>query len=106
MLEWREVATIVGIMSAVNGGFLWACKAMLENQRNQFLDSIRGITSKNSDQDEHINLVREDLAAFKLQASEGFIRREDAIIYFGRFEQKIDAVWNHLLKMSQKPGGA
>ena len=109
--DWHQVGTLIGVISALNGGFLWATKVLIENQRSAFAERVAAMIDANNHQDEDIAELARDLAAFKLSITEHYIRRDDWIVYVGRMEQKIDAIWGHLFTASQannqaKSGGS
>lgn len=92
-----KLTELLGVVSVVNGLTIWAMKRLLDGQREAFAQQIRQLATRNAGQDDDIQQVRDDLNEFKVTATRQFIHREDALIYFGRFEQKIDAIWSHLM---------
>lgn len=100
----RELAELMSVLVAVNGGTLWAVKKMIENQREQFALQIRELVDRDSGQDANVDRVQERVSQLEVHLARDYIHRDDAIIFFGRFEQKMDAVWDQLIKLQQTRG--
>lgn len=100
----RELAELMAVLMAVNGGTLWAVKKMIENQREQFSQQIQELINRDTGQDGNLDRVQERVSQLEVHLARDYINRDDAIIFFGRFEQKIDSIWNHLITLQQTRG--
>lgn len=99
MWDLYKLSELIGIIAAFNAVTIFAVKRLMENQWRAFAQQVHEVKACDVRQDANVQTVREELAAFKLEATRSFIHREDALVYFGRFEQKIDAIWTHLMHM-------
>lgn len=98
-MSWdvAKIFELIGIISTINGLTLWAVKRLVDNQRAMMIETVQKVIDRNSSQDDDIVKVKNELNDFKVEVVRSYIHRDDAVIYFGRFEQKIDSIWNHLI---------
>jgi hypothetical protein len=100
---WQLLSLLIAIMFALNGIVLWAVKVWLarlaaecERQSTVIDARIEELAARENSLGTHVGVLKEDSTAFKLVAAREYLRRDDAVIYFARFEQKIDAIWSFL----------
>lgn len=94
--DWRELGAFLGVIVVANGLMLWAVKLLLQRQSETLANKLNELTTSDETQTDAINALQRDLNKHKLESARNYLHREDAVIWFGRFEQKIDALWNFL----------
>lgn len=100
-MEWNQIAVIVSLVTAVNGGFVWAVRWMLTNDRKRIMQDLADVRTQATEQNDKHEKLREQFAKLREQMPKEYVRREDWIISFGRVEQKIDAIWAFIHKFCQ-----
>jgi len=106
MWDYSKIGLLIGIVTAVNALTLFMMRQLLESHRRSFAKQVESLTTVNTGQDDDISEVKEELSDFRVEVAKNYIHREDAIIYFGRFEQKIDAIWGYLINGKRGPHGS
>jgi len=103
MWDITQISVMVGIVTVINALMVFVMRQLLESHRRSVAKQFEALGGTNQSQDDDITQVRKELYEFKAETARNYIHREDAIVYFGRFEQKIDAIWGYLI--NQKSGG-
>jgi len=98
--DWHYIAAMVGTLAALLAVYsailLWAVKALLKRQSDETAAKLLELMERDTSQDDEIDAVRRELNDHKVDVAKNYIRREDALVYFARFEQKVDAIWTFL----------
>lgn len=74
---------------------MWAVKWLLSANWKEISIRVRDIHRANE-------ALKNDLFSLKESMPRDYVRREDWIMGFARIEQKIDAIWNYILKRSKE----
>ena len=92
-MDWKQVATLEGMIILANGGFVWAVKWLLSEDRKRLAADFRQIRAEALKQGNRHDELWKEVSALKESLPREFVRREDWVMSFGRIEQKIDAIW-------------
>lgn len=100
--DWDTLARLAGLLIAINGGLLWAVKWIIDHQRQAFEQRFEEFIKRDKAQDDDIEALRGDLQDLKASLPREYVHRDDWIMSFGRFEQKIDGIWNFLHELRDR----
>lgn len=95
-MNWSIFAALVAVIGLSSTGLLWAVKIMLRNHNAALGERFDELAQRDRGHDHAIHQLREELNDHKVDAARQYLHREDAVMFFGRAEQKIDAIWQFL----------
>jgi hypothetical protein len=101
-INWQTVAALVVIVTTLNGMSLWAIKWLIERNNEILMTKFKERRRKDIDQDEEMRRIQQEQNEIKVSMPDEYMRRDDAVVYFERLDKKIDMIWSHLLKASEK----
>lgn len=104
-MDWDTLARIGGLIAIINGGLLWAVKWLVDQQRRAFEQRFEEFMRRDVQHDENIQAVRDDLQALEARLPREYVHRDDWIMSFGRFEQKLDGIWQFLHNLRDRIDG-
>ena len=96
--DWHYLGALAALVSIYSGVILWAVRVIVKRGNDDTRARLDELLEKDKTNERDIDQVREALAAHRIEVATTYIRREDAVVYFSRFEQKIDAIWEFLHK--------
>jgi hypothetical protein len=102
MIDYSMLGALSGLIVAINGLTLWAVKRLLDTQRDALREQTAALSQRDAGFDYEIEAVRGELKDFRIEVSRSYIARDDWIIYVGRMEQKIDAIWGYIFQLTKE----
>ncbi len=96
MWDWRYLSAMLALLTIYSGFILFAVKFLMRKQSGDLADKLMELIARDTGQDDEIEAVRREISEHRIEVAKDYIRREDALVYFSRFEQKLDAVWGFL----------
>lgn len=91
--DWNYLGVMAALLALFSGILLWAVRTLLKRQADDVSSKLLDLMKRDTTQDDDIDAVRKELNDHRVDVATNYIRREDALVFFSRFEQKIDAVW-------------
>lgn len=106
-IDWKTLSAITAVLSLLNAGLFWAVRWLVESQRQAFERRFEDLIGRLKVSSEDVHEVRRELYELKAELPRTYVQRDDWIMSFGRFEQKLDGIWNFVHELRDRlDGGA
>ncbi len=102
--DWRYVAVLATIEGTTMGIILWAVRVLTRKSMEETKRQLAEMSSSGDLNMRSIAQLRETLAEHRVEIATHYVRREDAVVFFSRFEQKLDTIWEFLHKEQKHRG--
>lgn len=96
--DWRYIVILSAIEGTTMGVILWAVRVLTRKSTEETKRQLDEIGIGAQTHEREISRLRSDLAEHRVEVATHYVRREDAVVFFSRFEQKLDTIWEFLHK--------